>query len=245
MKELYRPEVADEVRRLMIDSIHNEPQALNESGIGRLNRIFHGQVDAVDSVGIFTAEKSAQGETFPAEENNKRMNKLKKELRESNLGFVKVSGKFDGNAEHVFVVMNISRRQTVEYGKRYDQKSVIWGRKQDDKYVAFEFEYIEGERTTQTREIILSGEEISSRDDNYSKVEGRKFVIPFFDVSARPAQSIRGKIINRAGRVIDQKTYKEIVERVSGCHKTGGFSSWGNKGILLEVLKKANCCLYD
>lgn len=244
MEQMHNPEVSDEVRKLMFEAIMSEPQAFNESGFGRLCRIFHGQVDAVDSVGIFTAE-NPQGKTLPAEENKKLMDKMKKELRVGNLGFVKIAGNFEGNSEHVFVVMNISRHYTIECGKRYNQKSVIWGRKQDDKYLSFKFEYIEGDRTIQTREIILSGEEISSRDDDYSKAEGRKFVIPFFDTTARSAQSVRGKIINRAGRAIDEKSYKEIVERVSGCHKTGGFSSWGNKGILLEILKKTNCCLYD
>ena len=83
------------------------------------------------------------------------------------------------------MIPNISREDMVEVGKYFDQESVIWGERvgdeEDNKFI---FEYIEGDKTIQKRDVVLFDEEVQSREDYYSQERqsaGRKFYIPFFD----------------------------------------------------------------
>jgi ubiquitin C-terminal hydrolase len=83
------------------------------------------------------------------------------------------------------MIPNISREDMVEVGKYFNQESVIWGKRtgseESDKFI---FEYIEGDKTIQKRDVVLFDEEVQSREDYYSQERqsaGRKFYIPFFD----------------------------------------------------------------
>ena len=78
--------------------------------------------------------------------------------------------------------MNIPRSEATALGQDLGQESIIWGHREEDEEGAyFNFEYIEGETTIQTRQVSMSGRDVQDRDDFYSQVKGRKFVIPFFD----------------------------------------------------------------
>ena len=80
------------------------------------------------------------------------------------------------------IIPNITREDMVEAGKTFNQESVIWGdRTEEDKFV---FEYIEGDKTIQKRDVVLFDKDVQSREDFYSQERqsaGRKFYIPFFD----------------------------------------------------------------
>ena len=80
------------------------------------------------------------------------------------------------------MVPNITREDAIEAGKRFEQEAVIWGEKKGEGQ--FVFEYIEGDKTIQRRDVVLHDEDTQSREDFYSQERqsaGRKFLIPFFD----------------------------------------------------------------
>ena len=84
--------------------------------------------------------------------------------------------------ENSLLVPNISKEQVIEMGLKYEQESVIFGEKKESQEgYYFEWSYIQGEKTIQNRKISFSGMGIQDRNDFYSLVKSRKFIIPFFD----------------------------------------------------------------
>jgi len=80
------------------------------------------------------------------------------------------------------IIPNITREDMVEVGQYFTQESVIWGEKTGENQ--FVFEYIEGDKTMQKRDVVLFDDEVQAREDFYSQERqsaGRKFYIPFFD----------------------------------------------------------------
>ena len=85
--------------------------------------------------------------------------------------------------ENSLLVPNISKEQVIEMGLKYEQESVIFGEKKESQEgYYFEWSYIQGAKTIQNRKISFSGMGIQDRNDFYSLVKSRKFIIPFFDV---------------------------------------------------------------
>src|SRR5690606_26730871 len=70
-------------------------------------------------------------------------------------------------------------------GRWFDQESVIWGEKNFDNNnnPFFRFEYIPSETgvAASVRTIHIANQDVQSRDDYYTMVDGKKFIIPFFD----------------------------------------------------------------
>ncbi len=222
------------------------PSFINENGFARLNNIMHGQVDSVISIGIITAENPMQN-PLSSEENKNRNDMLRSDLRRGNLGFVQIKGKY-GVIENPFFVMNITKTMCIELGNKYNQESVIWGSKQDnDGGLALKFEYIEGETTTQERSVVIgSGDELENADNYYSEVKGRRFLIPFFDDNYVHKQNVRGKVLDKDQNPISETVYIDIVTRVSKLRENYlGMSAWGNRGMVLEILKKNNAYFFD
>ena len=161
---------------------------LNESGFLRVQRILLGMVPSVDTAGIMTAW-NPDGQQIPRDENNRRNKELFRDLKTMGYGPIKIKGSF-GNFERSFLIPNMNHSDIVEMGLKHGQEAVIWGQKMgdpgDDPRMVFD--YIEGDRTVQQRDVALVGiqpgdppEDIQSREDYYSEKAGRKFVIPFFD----------------------------------------------------------------
>ena len=170
----------------MMDSVmRNWKKLLNESGFNRIMQILTGNLPAVDTIAFITAA-NPYGEPLGAKDNIARNKDLASWLRERGLGFIRIRGRF-GGPEKSFIVNNITKEETIAAGKRFEQESVIWGEKtfgESGDPTGFEFYYIEGDNIVQTRNIVLSGEEVEDREDFYSQERqsaGRKFLIPFFD----------------------------------------------------------------
>jgi hypothetical protein len=160
---------------------------INESGFSRVRRMLWGNVLSINSVGVITAENpdgstpTLDGTKQQNAEINKKLNKkLFDYLKSANYGPIQIKGSF-GQVENPYIVPNISRDNLIDLGIRFKQQVVIWGSKQEGDNPAFKFEYIEKDTTTQTRDIHVANDDIQSRDDFYSAVKGRKFIIPFFD----------------------------------------------------------------
>ena len=102
-------------------------------------------------------------------------------MRERGYGPIRIRGSLETKNAHM-IIPNITREDMVEAGQYFNQESVIWGEKTgEDEFV---FEYIEGDKTIQKRDVVLFDDEVQAREDFYSQERqsaGRKFYIPFFD----------------------------------------------------------------
>lgn len=153
---------------------------LNESGFNRIKNILQGNVASVDTVGFLTGE-NPMAQKMSSGENRDLNKELMAWMRERGYGPIRIRGKF-GNKERSMIIPNITREDMVEAGQYFNQESVIWGEKTgEDEFV---FEYIEGDKTMQKRNVVLFDDEVQAREDFYSQERqsaGRKFYIPFFD----------------------------------------------------------------
>jgi len=153
---------------------------IQEAGFNRIINILQGGVASVNTVGFLTGE-NPMAQKLSSKENRELNNDLMAWMRERGYGPIRIRGKF-GNKERSMIIPNITRKEMVEVGKYFDQESVIWGKRTgEDKFI---FEYIEGDETIQTRDVVLFDEDVQSREDYYSQERqsaGRKFYIPFFD----------------------------------------------------------------
>ena len=153
---------------------------IQESGFNRIINILQGKVATVTTVGFLTGENPMAQKMSSAE--NRDLNKeLMTWMRERGYGPIRIRGKF-GNKERSMIIPNITRADMVEVGKYFNQESVIWGKRtEEDRFI---FEYIEGDKTIQKRDVVLFDDSVQAREDFYSQERqsaGRKFYIPFFD----------------------------------------------------------------
>ena len=153
---------------------------LNESGFNRIKNILQGKVASVDMVGFLTGE-NPMAQKMSSKDNRNLNKELMAWMRERGYGPIRIRGKF-GNKERSMIIPNITRADMVEVGKYFNQESVIWGKRtEEDRFI---FEYIEGDKTIQKRDVVLFDDSVQAREDFYSQERqsaGRKFYIPFFD----------------------------------------------------------------
>jgi hypothetical protein len=183
--------IRDFIRRIIRENV-------TESGFSRVRRIMRGDVPGLNSVGIVTAENPNSQATSP-DENKRRMKQLKLEVRGMGYGFVLMEGQFI-NREKTLFIPNITRSDLIHLGIQYQQTSVIFGEKMSDEESSyFNFHYIEGDRTIQTRSLSMADKDVQDLPDFFSKVRGRKFVIPFFDdkYDDVPVRSQASPMVNR------------------------------------------------
>jgi hypothetical protein len=167
------------IRKLIRESIEEM------SGFARVNRMMKGDVDNVNSIGIMTAE-NPEGQALSPEENNKRMDELKKGIRDAGFGFIKIRGRYGQNNENSIVIPNIDRKTLINMGKEFNQDSVIFANKEKYEQGAyFKFEFIKDDTAIDTKYASLSSPDIQSREDFFSAIKNRKFVIPFFDETGK------------------------------------------------------------
>mgnify|MGYP003647011379 CR=1 FL=1 len=187
---------------------------LKESGFSRIRQIMLGQVPSIDQIGILTAE-NPDGEIVGVEQNEEAMKQLKQSLQ--GIGYTNIGGSFGGPEKSVFI-NNISRDDVCSLGIEFGQESVIWGQKlrTEDGDPFFQFEYIEGYNTIETRDVSLGGEKVQDRTDYYSEKRGRKFIIPFFDskhATARPVDGGR-RISFEPAEIPDDDEAQELAESI-------------------------------
>jgi hypothetical protein len=161
---------------------------VQESGFSRTRQTMAGLAPRISTIAFLTAENPNGKPASPAF--NKNANReLEQALRNMNLGFRKVAGKF-GSEEKSYMVNNISKNEAIELGQKFGQEAVIFGEKQKDKDgVYFRFDYIERGNTINSRNTSVGGDTAQRRDDFYSSVKGKKFFIPFFDEEYEDAKT--------------------------------------------------------
>lgn len=219
---------------------------LNEGGFSRIRQIMLGQVPSVDTVGLLTAE-NPDGQPASPQENAALMKDLKDSLKLMKIGYTDIGGSFGSPEKSVFI-MNISRDDVAMLGRKFDQEAVIWGQKQRDGEGEpfYRFEYIEGDRTVQTRDVSLSDQGVQSLGDFYSEKGGRKFVIPFFDgdyENASPADGGR-RLSFEPDELSDDDEAKELAESINKRNKhlldpnRTIKSKWHHRNIMREEMKR-------
>ena len=219
-------------------------------------RILSGDRQNVQSVGMMTPE-NPNAEQLPEEENDRLISDFTRKVREMNLGYRKIRGKF-GNRERSFIIPNISREEIIQLGKDYGQEAVIWGSMQDGKMV---YEYIEGDNTLQKRDIVLSGSDVDAKSDFYSQEPGgpegyritygddpktgerkattqgpaKKFIIPFFDEEYDFEEEGLGEgILPELDLTIERELYEDTKRRLKRILKENVTkkSRWQNRRII-------------
>jgi hypothetical protein len=219
---------------------------LNESGFNRIKNILQGNVASVDTVGFLTGENPMAQKMSSGE--NLDLNKdLMAWMRERGYGPIRIRGKF-GNNERSIIIPNITREDMVEAGQYFNQVSIIWGEKTGENQ--FVFEYIEGDKTMQKRDVVLFDDEVQAREDFYSQERqsaGRKFYIPFFDDQYEMEEGVEYDYdlpsLSEIQRKENQELIKEINDRVDRTLDTSRTpkSRWHHRQILrikLRELKK-------
>ena len=219
-------------------------------------RILSGDRQNVQSVGMMTPE-NPNAQQLPPEENDQLIKDFTRKLREMNLGYRKIRGKF-GNRERSFIIPNISREETVQLGKDYGQEAVIWGSMQDGKMI---YEYIEGDNTIQKRDVVLSGPDVDAKSDFYSQEPGgpeghrityrddpetgerkgitqgpaKKFIIPFFDEEYDFEEEGLGEgILPELDLATERELYEDTKRRIEKIIKENVTkkSRWQNRRII-------------
>lgn len=165
-------------------------KVFKESGYSRVRRILFGDVPNVKTIGIVTAhnpngQQPVAGNDIESSRENSRLNSsLEEYLRTRNYGPIRVKGHF-GIKEDSFLIPNIGKEELIKIGQWFEQMAVIWGEKEIDHngnpYLRFEYIDVESQRTQSVRTVHLGGGDVQDRKDYYTMINGKKFIIPFFD----------------------------------------------------------------
>ena len=173
----------------------NEYHNILESTFPRIIRTMRGDIESISTVGIMSAQNPLGRKESPEYEgktkeeiirlkksyNEYANNNLKNELRDNNLGFHQVLGRYEANNEISLIIPNISRELMTQLGVKYGQESVIWGEKVEEGKFMFYFINCKTMKIDDVVEEVYFGRDVQSRDDFFTWVKGRKFVLPFFE----------------------------------------------------------------
>jgi uncharacterized protein YebE (UPF0316 family) len=102
-----------------------------------------------ESVGIITAF-NPQGKKISTTRNKQLNLDLAADLRATGFDPWSIKGQYNGHVEDTFVVPNITRNELVKYAKKYDQKAVIWAKKEKQGYAV---EWIEKGKTIKKEQL--------------------------------------------------------------------------------------------
>lgn len=154
----------------------------------RVRATLLGAIPSVQTVGIITAQ-NPMGSKYPKDRNFALNRQLLSDLHDMQCGTVehcgalRIRGKYGGHPEDSFVVPNIRRSDLILLAAKYYQQAVIWGmqRLSHEGNPYFDFQWIEDGQVTQVRNVSVSQPDVQSREDFFSAVKNRKFIIPFFE----------------------------------------------------------------
>ena len=150
-------------------------------------------------IGILTAE-NPRGESADDASNAERMADLRGTLDSAGLDYVELAGKYGGD-ETSYFVLNITKQDLIDLGKKYGQAAVIGGEKlvrnyrEGQKSVYFRLTYYQTEPdgsdepafgpqeyyAVDDRDVVVSGKVAQAAPDLFSAIDGKKFQIPFFN----------------------------------------------------------------
>ena len=138
---------------------------------------YHG----IRTIAVFTSE-NPDSTTAPNDVNRKNLESLHKALKSGNYVHIPSIGQWEGEREHPYTVINISRESAARYCGQYQQTSFVFYELEDDSTVRCEYWEKEDDslpyhpkqnnyvKKGETREII----ETPNSEDNFSKI-GKDF----------------------------------------------------------------------
>jgi len=139
-------------------------------------KIITGGVAPVGTVGIITAE-NPDANKLTKIGNDRKNKELIADLEKDGFAPIQMKGKFAGQQENPFLIINITRDKLVELAKKYKQQSVIYGEKKGKE--PFEFMYIQDGKTTKKGKLGLEHPKNLLDQDCYFVLSGKKFNIHF------------------------------------------------------------------
>jgi hypothetical protein len=215
---------------------------LNESNYSRISNIMRGYAPNIKTFAILTAW-NPHGKETELTINKENNIKLEKRIRELNLGFYKISGKYI-SYEESFIVMNITKEETISLGFEFSQESVIWAEKEETQkdgkfYDGMTFYLLSTEDEDfgyiiSKRNVFIN---VDNNKDFYSFVSGRKFQIPFFDDEYIDVKFKAGSGLIKKNK-IDDKMLESLNKKVDKIlvSKTANKSKWLNRGIIKNTI---------
>tara|TARA_R110000796_G_scaffold122763_1_gene237109 strand:+ start:554 stop:1306 length:753 start_codon:yes stop_codon:yes gene_type:complete len=226
---------------------------INESGYSRVRQMMMGLVPSISTLGILTAQNPG-GQAGSSEDNRKANANLMADLMDANYGAIPIEGSY-GGPEDSFLIPNITRDDIASLGIKYGQEAVIWGSKTTEEVGEpyFTFEYIEGDKTIQTRDVSLGGSEVQGKEDFYSSKKGRKFYIPFFDDAYEGAKpSDGGRAISLEERQLpNNHRVVELADKINNHVKLSleegrtPKSRWHHRGLIKEYKNRLDEVLVE
>lgn len=217
---------------------------VNESNYSRISNIMRGYAPNIKTFAILT-DFNPLGMESSRLDNKMNNLKLEKRIRELNLGFYKISGKYI-TKEESFLIMNISKSETLSLGVEYEQESVIWANildnKEGDKTYDGMIFYLISTTSEDFGDIISERRVFVNVDDSedfYSQISGRKFQIPFFDDEYSDVKFKEGSGLIERDK-IDRKTYESLNRKVDKIldNNSSNKSKWLNRGIIKNSILK-------
>lgn len=187
--------------------INESTSEIDESGYSSIANTFRGLRPSIKKLAILTAE-NPHGEEHSDEFNKSANWDLERFLVQGKFGFKKVKGSY-GSKENSYIVFNISYGMAVSIGVRFNQDSIIYGEVEpgaDEEGIPMSFKMIGTDKTKSSkyREILGQTDVFVNREnaeDLYSEINGKKFVLPFYDVVDR--------LVDKNGKTFDlTKNYK-------------------------------------
>jgi len=176
----------------LIDKLLSEDNGeMKESGYSSIMNAFRGLRPNIKKIAILTAE-NPHGEEHSDEFNKNANFKLERSLSSGKYPFKKIKGKYRIK-ENSFIVFNIPKNVAIHFGVEYNQESIIYGetgQTEDKDIIPMSFEMIGTDRSKPEEFTKVLGKtdvfvNRKNPEDFYSKINGRKFVLPFYDVVDR------------------------------------------------------------
>lgn len=172
--------------RKLINSVLKETledlneESLNEGGFEKLMKTMSGDVESVDTIAIMTAENPVIRPNMTAKENKERRKAFEADLRSLGLGFRKAQGQYEG-LENSYIVPNMNFEDAVQLGHKYEQDSVIFGKKTEkNNKMGMEFSMLTTDEEQRPTEHATGWVELPDEtEDYYTQYKGRKFSLDF------------------------------------------------------------------
>ncbi len=163
---------------------------VNETKYTDIMKTLRGLRKSIKTIAILTAS-NPYGVKETKEYNTRANKDLEGNLKTGFFGYKKISGKY-GHEEDSFIVNNISRSIALSFGEKFAQDSVIYGEvdgiENDNVYMRFEMLSTDPRYPKDIGNLKAESDvviNLNDPEDYYSEIGGKKFVIPFYDVTDR------------------------------------------------------------
>lgn len=146
---------------------------LNENPNTKVKRALFGDTqNKILSFAILSAENPC-AKTLTPQENNKRTADFKDRARRMNIRYIPIEGKFEGEIEHSFMLLNLSLKDAKYFAGKYQQKSFFYGKTKtvfegDDRHTTSQigyYETVDPEVKEREYRLIEVSDRVENRED--------------------------------------------------------------------------------